>query len=127
MGEYKETWAKYFVKWLSAYKSAGLDFWAVTPQNEPENGTPRWEACKYTADEEADWVGNHLGPQLKAAHPEVKIFAHDHNKDHMVTWADAMYNHPNASKYVSGIAFHWYSGDEFDHVGQVHKKYPHAT
>jgi glucosylceramidase len=124
--ECKASWANYFVKWLDAYKSAGVDFWAVTPQNEPENPAG-WEACVFSADEQADWIGSELGPQLKAAHPEVLIFPFDHNKDHVHLWADTMYSHPSASQYIAGIAFHWYSGDEFDHVAQVHQKYPKAT
>lgn len=124
--ECQASWANYFVKWLDAYKNQGIDFWAVTPQNEPENPAG-WEGCVYTADEEADWIGSELGPKLKAAHPDVKIFPFDHNKDHVHKWADTMYSHPTASKYIDGIAFHWYSGDEFEHVAQVHQKYPKVT
>jgi len=124
--ECSAVWADYFVKWIDAYKAAGVPLWAVTPQNEPENAAG-WEACVYTADEEADWIGNELGPKLQAAHPEVLILPHDHNKDHVQLWADTMFSHPTAAQYVSGMAFHWYSGDEFDHVAQIHKKYPDAV
>lgn len=80
----------------------------------------------YTADEQADWLGSELGPKLKEAHPEVLVFPFDHNKDHAHKWAQTMYNHPTAAQYVSGIAFHWYSGDEFNHVAQIHAEHPEA-
>lgn len=79
-------------------------------QNEPEFPAP-WEACSYTPETEADFIGYHLGPRLKKDHPDIRIFMFDHNKDHMVTWAATILNktHPS-SKYVSGTAYHWYAG-----------------
>jgi glucosylceramidase len=70
-----------------------------------------WEACSYTPKTQADFVGYHLGPQLKKDHPEVQIFMFDHNKDHMNTWARTILNktHPS-SEYVTGTAVHWYAG-----------------
>merc|ERR1712192_111549 len=81
-GDSQEAWANYFTKWVTAYKAHEVPIWAITPQNEPENAA-RWEGCVYTAQEEADWVGAHLGPILKSAHPEVLILPFDHNKDHV--------------------------------------------
>lgn len=40
--EYARTWAEYFSKWITAYKSQGVDVWGVTVQNEPENAAS-WE------------------------------------------------------------------------------------
>lgn len=119
------SWAAYFVKWIEAYKAQGIPIWAVTPQNEPMNPAA-WEACLYTPEEEAHWIGSHLGPALQMAHPEVLVLPFDHNKDAVYTWARTMYNHPAASSYTSGIAFHWYSGDSFDNVARVHKEFPQA-
>ena len=84
--------------------------WAVTVQNEPEFPAP-WEACSYTPKVEADFLAYHLGPQLAQDHPDVQIFMFDHNKDHVIAWANAILNetHPS-SQYVSGTAYHWYAG-----------------
>lgn len=108
--KYAKAWALYFSKFISAYKAYGVPLEAVTVQNEPEFPAP-WEACSYTPETEADFIGYHLGPQLEKDHPDVKIFMFDHNKDHLVTWAKTILNekHPS-SKYVSGSAYHWYAG-----------------
>ena len=84
--------------------------WAVTVQNEPEFPAP-WEACSFTPKAEADFIANHLGPQLAKDHPDTQIFMFDHNKDHVITWAKKLLNasHP-ASKYINGTAVHWYAG-----------------
>jgi glucosylceramidase len=100
-------WALYFSKFISAYKNYGINFWGLTPQNEPEFAAP-WEACKYNASYEADFIGSYLGPVIKRDHPDVKIMVFDHNRDNVHHWADTIFNHPEASKYVDGIAFHWY-------------------
>ncbi|CAI5730165.1 unnamed protein product [Peronospora destructor] len=42
----RATWALYFSKFITAYKSYGISFWGLTPQNEPEFAAP-WEACAF--------------------------------------------------------------------------------
>lgn len=107
---YAKAWALYFSKFFTAYENLGLPFFGVTPQNEPEFPAP-WEACSHTPVTEADFVGYHLGPQLEKDHPNIKILGFDHNKDHIVTWVDALQDATSPSKkYISGTAYHWYAG-----------------
>jgi glucosylceramidase len=89
--QYAAAWAMYFSKYISAYAKYGIDFWAVTVQNEPEFAAP-WEACAYTAANMTDFVAYHLGPTLAKHHPNVTILAFDHNKDHVVKWMEIMLN-----------------------------------
>lgn len=49
---------------------------------------------------------------------------YDHNKDHIVNWAKTIYSDSTASQYVSGTAFHWYSGSQFENLNQTHYLYP---
>lgn len=118
-------WAKYFVKWISAYQAHGIPIWAVTVQNEPSNA-PGWEACTYNAQQEADFLGDYLGPALQSAHPDVKVFVFDMYGGDAYNWAKTVYSHATAGKYTSGVAFHWYGGDIFNVVKSVHKDYPQA-
>ena len=104
----RNTWAKYISMWISAYKRNGVPIWALTPQNEPEFAAP-WEACKYNATDEASFISDHLGPVIKGDHPDIKILAFDHNKDHLMHWTSTIMN-SKAGEYVDGMAFHWYSG-----------------
>jgi glucosylceramidase len=77
--KYAKAWALYISKFVSAYRNYGVPLEAVTVQNEPEFPAP-WEACSYTPETQADFIGNHLGPQLEKDHPDVRIFMFDHNK-----------------------------------------------
>lgn len=119
----KATWATYFSKWITAYKKHDIAIWAITPQNEPENPAV-WEGCVYNAQQELQFLGEHLGPTLRQDHPDVKIFLFDHNKDHVYDWAKALAEDAKALEYTTGVAFHWYSGDSFDHVANIHKDFP---
>ncbi|KAL3936239.1 MAG: hypothetical protein SGBAC_008397 [Bacillariaceae sp.] len=108
---YAKAWALYFSKFITAYREHGVPLWAITVPNDPEFPAP-WEACAYTPKTQADFVAYHLGPQLEKDHPDVKVFMFDHNKDHMITWANVLLNetaHPSY-KYIDGTAYHWYAG-----------------
>lgn len=106
-------WARYISLFIDAYENHGVPIWAVTPQNEPEFAAP-WEACAYNASFESLFVEKYLGPILKSDHPEIKILAFDHNKDHLYSWAKTMLfptsQSNQLSQYVDGMAFHWYGG-----------------
>jgi len=123
---YEDVWARYIAEWISAYKAQGLPIWAVTVQNEPEHDAV-FEACVFTPAQEADFLGNNLGPTLRMMHPEVLIFVFDHNKNDIVSFAQAVYQHPKASQFAHGVAFHWYTGDSFETVAQVHRSFPQAV
>lgn len=110
-------------RWISAYGEQGLPIWALSVQNEPTNN-PAWEGCLLSAEEEADFLGEHLGPAIKAKHPDVAIFVYDDSKHLLPQYVDAALRHPKAAAYVQGAAFHWYTGDLFDRVAQVHKSSP---
>ena len=47
MASMQRPWAKYFSKFLSAYRAHGIHLWGVTVQNEPEAAVG-WEACLWT-------------------------------------------------------------------------------
>ncbi|ETV92223.1 hypothetical protein H310_13456 [Aphanomyces invadans] len=126
---YQAAWALYFSKFISAYKGHGINFWGLTPQNEPMFPAP-WEACFYEAKSEATFVGDFLGPQIRKDHPDVKILVFDHNRDAVTQWAAAAYE--KASAYVDGVAFHWYNGDGreldgalyYNHLNDTHHLNP---
>ncbi len=122
--EYRDAWARCYVRFIQAYAERGVPVWGVSVQNEPA-ATQRWDSCIYSAEEERDFVRDHLGPQLQAAGlGHVKIVIWDHNRDLMVERAGTVYADSEAAKYVWGTGFHWYGEDHFDHVQLVHDAWP---
>ena len=122
--EYREAWARCFVRFIQAYAEAGVPVWGVSVQNEPE-ARQRWDSCLYSAEAERDFVRDFLGPTLAAAGlAEVRIVVWDHNRDVMVERASVIYADAEAAKYVWGTGFHWYGEDHFEHVQLVHDAWP---
>jgi glucosylceramidase len=122
--ECRAAWAQCYVRFIRAYEAEGVPIWGVSVQNEPE-ARQRWDSCIYSAEEERDFVRDHLGPALHAAGLEhVRIVVWDHNRDAMVERASVIYGDPEAAKYIWGTGFHWYMEDHFEHVQLVHDAWP---
>jgi glucosylceramidase len=122
--QYRDAWAQCYVRFIQAYAAEGVPVWGVSVQNEPA-ATQRWDSCLYSAEEERDFVRDHLGPALAGAGlGPVKIVVWDHNRDLMVERAATVYRDPEAARYVWGTGFHWYGEDHFEHVQLLHDAWP---
>lgn len=122
--EYQEVWANYFIRFIKEYNSEGIPIWGLTVQNEPMS-VQTWESCIFTGDDECNFVKNYLGPTLEKNNlSNVNLMIWDHNRGIMYQRAKAVYDDPEASKYVWGMAFHWYVGNHFENVRLVHDSYP---
>ncbi|MGO8678261.1 MAG: glycoside hydrolase family 30 protein [Limisphaerales bacterium] len=122
--EYSRTWADYFVRYIQAYAREGISIWGLTVQNEAL-ATQVWESCIFTADEEKDFVKKYLGPALEKANLSgVKLMIWDHNRGLIYQRVEPAYDDKDASKYIWGAAFHWYTGDHWDNVRLVHDAFP---
>jgi glucosylceramidase len=108
--EYYDTWALFFSKYLKAYKAEGIDIWGITVENEPLGNNNNWESMHYTAEEMADFIASHLGPELENEKQDVVLLAYDQNRDkELKEWADVIYGNAEASMYTDGFAVHWYA------------------
>ena len=124
LAHYANAWARCFVAFIQAYADEGVPVWGVSVQNEPA-ATQSWDSCIYSAEEERDFVRDHLGPELaKAGLGHIAIVVWDHNRDLMVERAGTVYADAEAAKYVWGTGFHWYGENHFDHVQLVHDAWP---
>jgi len=122
--EFQRAWADYFVRFIREYEEDGVPIWGLTVQNEPA-AVQVWESCIYSAEEERDFVRDHLGPALKRAGlGRIKIIIWDHNRDWLVDRVRVAYDDPEASTYIWGAAFHWYGPDKFDNLQLAHDAWP---
>ena len=127
--EYNHAWAMYYTKFIKAYEKEGIPIWGITIQNEPM-AKQTWESMIYTADEERDFLKNHLGPVMqKEGLGDKKIIVWDHNRDLIVHRVNTIMSDPEAAKYVWGVGFHWYetwAGGKpmYGNVAEVNRAYP---
>lgn len=125
--EYVDELAKYYVRYIEEYAKAGIDIYAITLQNEPENVTA-YPSCLMTAQQHAQ-LSNYIRQELENStilsdcQKEVKLWGFDHNFSEGMNWADIMYNTENS---LDGIALHDYSGTP-DQMQEISVKYPDKT
>jgi len=116
------TYAKYYVKVLQDYKQIGINFWAISLQNEPLNGANSYPVMLLEPSQEVQLL-QILGPLLsQAGFGGVRVIVYDHN------WNDADYaievfQDPTANKYATASAFHCYAGDVSNQT-VTHNAYP---
>jgi glucosylceramidase len=127
--QYGHSWANFYVKFIQAYEANGVPVWGLSVQNEPM-AKQKWESCIYTAEEERDFIKNHLGPVLQSSGMgDKKLIAWDHNRDLLYQRASTLLEDPGAAKYIWGIGYHWYetwTGGpmQFDNMKLVTKAFP---
>ncbi|MDD2792269.1 MAG: glycoside hydrolase family 30 beta sandwich domain-containing protein [Sediminibacterium sp.] len=114
-------YAKYLVRYIQEMKVKGIPIDALTIQNEPQHGGNN-PSMLMTAFQQADFIKNHLGPQLRAAGIATKIVIWDHNCDHP-EYPITVLNDPLAKQYIDGSAFHLYNGD-ISALSQVKNAHP---
>lgn len=121
---YRELWAQYFVTFIKKMAERNIKISFVTIQNEPA-AVQTWDSCEYSATQEGEFAAQYLGPALeKAGLGDIKIYIWDHNRDLALERLEESLKVPGASKYVAGLAFHWYSGDQYDNIKTISEKYP---
>lgn len=121
--EYRSMWADMIARYIDEYKKEGVKIHRLTIQNEPAAVQP-WDSCLFSGTEEAEFAINYLRPVLdKAGHSDVKINIWDHNKEKVLDRAQESFAVASADKAIDGIAFHWYSGDHFETLQEVQRRF----
>ena len=107
--QYYDVYARYFVKYIQAMKSKGINIDAITPQNEPLH--PGNNPSMYmTAQQQGTFIKNNLGPAFQTAGITTKIIIYDHNCDRSDYPVNVL-NDAGANPFIDGSAFHLYAGD----------------
>ena len=121
--EHKQTLADYYCKYIKEYFKNAIFINYITVQNEP-NAVQIWESCLYSPEEEMDFAVNYLFPTLKRNQLNTKILIWDHNKEKLFTRSLAELKDNKSLEAISGIAFHWYTGDHFENIELTHNAFP---
>lgn len=121
--EYRARWAEYICLYIRKLREMGCQITRLSLQNEPAAVQP-WDSCVYTAQEEKVFLRDFLYPEMKRNGLEdIEIFIWDHNKERVFERACAIIDE-TTDAMVAGVAFHWYSGDHFEALDYLKKKFP---
>ncbi len=120
--QYVGTFADYLVRYLRAYRSLGIDFQAITPQNEPGNKTS-YPGMTLSESTEETLIDQYLAPGLRAAGLATGIYGYDSswNPDSM-PFAMQLADGP-AGHELAGLATHCYQGSPLE-LSALHNRAP---
>ena len=105
-----QVFANYLVKFIQAYDAAGVPISLITAQNEPEYSPSNYPGSTFTSTQEADFIADNLGPAMSAAGLSTGILDYDHNWNDP-SFPETVLGDSSAAQYVTGTAWHCYSGD----------------
>lgn len=121
--EFRERWAQYICRYIKEFRKRGYEVERISIQNEPK-AVQAWDSCVYSAQEEKLFLRDYLYPALKEHGLEqVEVFIWDHNKERVYERAEAIIDE-KTDAMIAGVAFHWYSGDHFEALDLIRKRYP---
>lgn len=103
--------ANYFVKYLQAYRAAGVPIDYISLQNEPLNNTTAYPSMSMDAATQVTVLRDYVLPALTSAGLSTKVLVYDHNWD-TPSYPETVLSDPTilASSQVAGIAWHGYAG-----------------
>ena len=117
--------AQYFVKFIQAYAKEGITVGAVTPQNEPLNGSATYPGMDLNAPSELALIAKQMGPAFASAGLSTSIWAYDHNWD-VESYPETVIGDATAGGYTEGAAFHCYGGDA-SAMSTFHQHFPQKS
>jgi glucosylceramidase len=105
-----DIYARYLRKALQAWKELGIEFYAITTQNETltsdDRATP---ACRFTWRMQAA-VLKSLKREFEKHGIKTQIWCYDHNFDMAAAFVEPMLNDNEMSQVIDGVALHDYGG-----------------
>jgi glucosylceramidase len=114
--------AKYFVRYVQGYEGAGVPIYAVTVQNEPLNIPTDYPGMGMSAEEQANFIRDNLGPAFRAAAVKAKILTFDHNWD-LIDFPIKVLSDKQAASFIPGVAIHCYGGNPTAQT-ELHNRFP---
>lgn len=121
--EYKKTWADYICRYIKEYRKRGYLVKRISLQNEAK-AVQTWDSCVYTPQQEKEFLRDYMWPSLQEnGLSDIEVFIWDHNKERAYERACEIIDE-TTSHMITGIAFHWYSGDHFEALSMIHDKFP---
>jgi glucosylceramidase len=116
---YLEAYARYFGKFIDAYKAEGIDISMVMPQNEP-NSDQVFPSCTWTSEGLIAFL-KYLEPEMDARGVEVYLGTMERADPEL--W-DRILNDPEVGSSLKGMGFQWAGKDALPELQRRHPELP---
>ena len=113
---YLEAYARYFGKFIDAYKAEGIDIFMVMPQNEP-NSDQVFPSCTWTPEGLIAFL-KYLEPEM--ASRDVEVYLGTMERADSDLW-DRILTDPEVGPSITGMGFQWAGKDA---LPELHRRHP---
>jgi len=117
-----EVAARYYRMAVQAYAAYGIPIHAFTLQNEPLMAHRGYPTCRFTWDEERDFL-KLVRREFDAHGLETEIWIFDHNFKDAMRYPARILQDPEAYGATDGVAYHAYEG-RVQQMGAFHERFP---
>lgn len=104
--EYLETYARYFLKFVQAYRAEGITINQVHVQNEPV-ADQKFPSCVWTGAQMRDFIRDYIGPLFRAEQPDCAVWLGTLNTDDYDGFPNLVLSDPLAREFVGGVGYQW--------------------
>ncbi len=118
--KYLAAYARYFLKYVEAYRAEGIPVFAVAVQNEPFFG-PGYPSCQWTPAEIRTFIGDYLGPTFRRDNLEAQIWLATFNNNNIENY-ETILSSAEVARYVSAVGLQWAGKDA---LPELDTQYPH--
>ena len=101
-----QAYARYFVKFVEAYRRAGVRIGQIHPQNEPV-ADQKFPSCLWTGEQLRDFIRDHLGPAFAKHKLDCEIWLGTLNTDDYDGFVNTTLSDPAANRFITGIGLQW--------------------
>ncbi|MGA2052185.1 MAG: glycoside hydrolase family 30 protein [Opitutales bacterium] len=117
-------YALYFSKYVQAYRAAGINLYAIHPQNEPLYNNNIYPQCAWNGDEIHTFLSDYLVPQLKKDHLDVQVWLGTIVSKNLDDYVNPVLGDPAANPTISGVGYQYGGQNAFlaTHLAYPDKK-----
>jgi glucosylceramidase len=113
------THAHYLAKYVQAYRTEGVNVFAVAVQNEPF-ASQVFPSCVWTPAELRDFIGKYVGPTFQREKVDAQIWLGTFNNNQFSAFDTAL-SDKQAAKYISAVGLQWAGKNA---LPEINERYP---
>ncbi len=104
--EYLRAYARYFLKFVQAYRAEGINIHQVHVQNEPL-ADQKFPSCVWSGAQLRDFIRDYLGPLFRAELPDCAVWLGTLNTDDYDGFPHLVLRDADTRAFVGGVGFQW--------------------
>jgi len=118
--EIRSAYARYFFRFIQAYRDEGIPVYAIHVQNEPD-ACQVFPSCLWTGEEMRDFIRDDLAPRFRKDRLDTEIWLGTINHGDYRKYAGVVLGDPDTAPIVAGVGYQW---DGKWAVAETHRRHP---